>query len=100
MEIKFGQKDIENMRALRKEGHSIYKIANAFGVPSNLVWQYTADIKPEKNQRMERTHLNAQQKSILMNLYSQGLAVDQIARFLGVTDITVSNNVRKLKAEA
>lgn len=97
MEIKLSQTDIDNMMELRKQGHSIYKIADTFGVPSTLVWQNTAHIKPKESQRLKRTHLDNKAKLQMIALHKQGMSNDQIARFLGVTDITVLTNLNRIK---
>lgn len=97
MEIKLSQSDIVNMRELRKQGHSIYKIADTFGIPSTLVYQNTADIRPIENQRLKRVHLKEKDRQIMLSLHKQGLSNDQIGRFLGVTEITVLTNLSRLK---
>lgn len=96
MEIKLSQSDINNMRELRKQGHSIYKIADTFGIPSTLVYQNTADIRPVEAKRLKRVYLSDKDRQIMLNLHKQGLSNDQISRFLGITEITVLTNLKRL----
>jgi len=97
MTKQFTKKDIENMRSLRQEGQSTYKIAATFGVPATAIQNFVADIKPEKSLRVGRTHLSNEDRQRITNMYAQGFAVDQIARFMDITEVTVMNNINKNK---
>lgn len=89
--------NIDRMRYLRSLGHSPYKIALTFGTSYNRVWPHIRDIQPKETIRQPRIILSKEDIREIQHLYSKGFTDDQISRFLGVTEITVSNQLAKKK---
>lgn len=83
------QDDIQRMRLLRTMGYSPYVIATTFGVPFNRINGFIRDIKPEKSIRAVKVLLGPEDIKMIKFMREKGFEEDQIARFLGVTEICI-----------
>ena len=86
------------MRLLREQGHSIYKIAAAFGTQASMVQFHTKDVKPKViNKRSEKSVLTDDDIDDLKFMKKNDFSNDQIARFLKTTEVCVLTYSKKLK---
>ncbi len=95
------QDKVKLMRDMRENGHSIYKIAAAFGMSAANIQHHTRDVKAKvPNKRSEKSVLSEEDLADLKYLKGKlNMQNDQIARFLKTTEPCIQKYIKQLKLD-